>query len=266
MDSIVTPTDRYLCKDSSLYFISNFCKTLDEHDSKNGAKAFPTDWEIFKLICSDLDEALKSDRAPYEIAYPKSRQIMVSWGICAWLLWLCKYHNNQLAMIQSKKKEDSEYQLKRVKHMLAHLPDGIMQDSPLSSVKQRIDRVEFSNSSIIEAAPQGGDVVRSRTPTVLFMDEAAFQDEFEASYGAAKSCCKIIVMASSVNPGDFQRVVEDTDAEQPGEIGARAMRPPEWYGDSAGRPRGQGRNADDSEDSRVPFIRLEPPGRSWKIV
>ena len=61
----------------------------------------------------------------------------------------------------------------------------------------------YSNGSIIWGIPQGGDIVRSYTPSVIFLDEAAFQPEAESSYGAAKAAARKIIAASSAEPSWF---------------------------------------------------------------
>lgn len=62
------------------------------------------------------------------------------------------------------------------------------------------------------AIPQGGDVLRQHTASGLFIDEAAFQPDLEASIRAAQPMLKgggRIDCVSSAEPGYFQELCED---------------------------------------------------------
>ena len=62
------------------------------------------------------------------------------------------------------------------------------------------------------AIPPGGDVLRQHTASGLFIDEAAFQPDLEASIRAAQPMLNgggRVDCVSSANPGYFQELVED---------------------------------------------------------
>ncbi len=118
----------------------------------------------------------------------KSRQIIASWLCVAYLLWRAKFHPHQLLIVQSKKEEDAakfvylkEPQQARMSFMESRLPlwlqDGLFPASGpalgrgLKQPRQaRADygNLYFPNGSHVWAVPQGGDIVRSNTPSVLF--------------------------------------------------------------------------------------------------
>lgn len=61
------------------------------------------------------------------------------------------------------------------------------------------------------AIPQGGDVLRQRTASGLFIDEAAFQPDLAASIRAAQPMLKRggrIDCVSSAEPGYFEELCE----------------------------------------------------------
>jgi hypothetical protein len=64
-------------------------------------------------------------------------------------------------------------------------------------------KINFSNGSIVWGIPQGGDIVRSYTPSIVFLDEAAFQPEAQRAYTAAKAAARKIIAASSAEPSWF---------------------------------------------------------------
>ena len=117
------------CRRSAQYFIfdSKRLVTKDEHDAKDPVKAFPESTYLRSL----LDCLLVSGRlcAPESasfarttghslpwlhtlyasgmLAVEKSRQMMVTWLVCAYCLWRMKYYAHQLIMVQSKREEDA---------------------------------------------------------------------------------------------------------------------------------------------------------------
>ena len=160
----------------------------------------------------------------------KSRQIMASWLCCAYILWRAKFHAHQLCLVQSKKEEDAakfvyikEPQQARISFIESRLPewlsDGMFYRSEHTigrGVSRRSNRCEychlwFQNGSHIWAVPQGGDVVRSNTPSVLFSDEAGFQPDFGLAYQA---CLPAIrgggqgIFVSSAEISDFSTLIE----------------------------------------------------------
>jgi hypothetical protein len=70
--------------------------------------------------------------------------------------------------------------------------------------------VNFPNGSTVIAIPEGGSKIRSRVPSVLFSDEAAFQPEFGEAYKAALPAVNgggQAIFVSSAEVGEFQSVV-----------------------------------------------------------
>ena len=67
------------------------------------------------------------------------------------------------------------------------------------------------NGSHVWAIPEGGDIIRSQTPSVVCSDEAAFQPEFGSAVTAALPAIKgggQLIAVSSAEPGTFQELVE----------------------------------------------------------
>ena len=159
----------------------------------------------------------------------KSRQIMASWLCCAYILWRAKFYAHQLIIIQSKKEEDAakfvfqkEPQQARISFMESRLPQWLQADIFIRrdpgrgklSVRGRgadYGNLYFPNGSHIWAVPQGGDVIRSNTPSCLFSDECAFQPDFGAAYQAAMPALRgggQGIFVSSAEISDFSRLVE----------------------------------------------------------
>lgn len=228
------------CRRSAHYFIfdSRQLKTKDEHDLDRSVKPFPPEPYLRCVLDALLvsGRLLKPDKAIYLIEHgysrdwiaslyqtglffaEKSRQIMATWLTCAYILWRCKYHPHQLALVQSKRLDDSvnlvfnkEPRLARMSFMETSLP--LYLQSLVFPKAGAYGQLFFPNGSRAWAIPEGGDIIRSNTPSLVFSDEAAFQPEFGNSFTAALPAIKgggQYVGISSAEPGEFQALVEAT--------------------------------------------------------
>ena len=139
------------CRRSAQHFIfdSKRLVTKDEHDLKDPIKPFPQ----HPYLRSMLDALLVSGRLlhPENARYAleaghssewllglrssgiflveKSRQMMVTWIVCAYLLWRAKYNKHQLILVQSKREDDAanlvfvkEPHVARISFLESHLP------------------------------------------------------------------------------------------------------------------------------------------------
>lgn len=228
---------REQCRRSCQYFVfESGLVTKDEHDNLAPIKAFP-DVPYLRVALDALcvsGRVMKPEQAVHALAEgydrvwlealassgicacEKSRQVMMTWLCCAYLLWRAKYRDHQLILIQSKREEDAanlvfnkEPFVARMSFMEAHLP------AHLQTVKfpkgATFSHLYFPTGSHVWGIPEGADIIRSNTPSVIFSDEAAFQPEFGSSFTAALPCVKgggQYIAVSSANPGEFCELVE----------------------------------------------------------
>lgn len=230
------------CRRDAHYFVfdAKVLYTKDEHDSINPVKLFP-DVPYLRAV---LDCLLVSGRvmSPEDARYAtaaglslevliglhrsgicfieKSRDVMATLTCCAYLLWRARGFDHQLLLVQSRKEEDAanivfvkEPHIAKISFMEDHLPALLRKTAwPKSGA---YGRLYFDNGSQIWGIPEGGDVIRSNHPSVIFADEAAFQPEFGASYTAALPAVKgggQYIAISSANPGEFYELVKDRTA------------------------------------------------------
>jgi hypothetical protein len=145
---------------------------------------------------------------------PKSRQIMASWLFTALFLWDAQFHVGRYIYFQSKKEEDSDYLVRdRAGFMLRHQPPFLW---PVGFHPDRhityCSIICGNTNSVIKGIPEGGDQIRSKVPSGLLSDEAAFQPEFAEAFAAAKPCLDgggRITALSSANPGYFAELVNE---------------------------------------------------------
>jgi len=223
-------------RDAHWFIFGSGLKTKDEHDLEQPVKPMPDKLymraTLDTLLVSggllEVKDAIWAERAGFSQEWleacansglcfiEKSRQVMVSWLVCAYLLWRAKYRDHQLILVQSKKEDDAaalvfvkEPHFGRMSFMETHLPKHLQ--TVLFPRGGSYCRLFFPNSSQIWGIPEGGDIIRSQTPSVVFSDEAAFQPEFGNAYTAALPCIKgggQFIAASSANPGAFADIVE----------------------------------------------------------
>lgn len=225
-----------LCRRSAHYFIfdSGVVKTKDEHDLHNPSKTFPQTAYHRALLDMLLvsGRVIKPEDAYYLNDLPaewkqqlystgslfveKSRQVMATWITCAYLTWRARFKPHQLILVQSKKEEDAA--------MLVFTKDALTArmsfiEHNLPKYMQVLDfsrnasyaHLYYKNGSHVWGIPQGAEVIRSNTPSVLFSDEAAFQEAFDGAYTSAKPALMgggQMIAVSSANPGGFQSIVE----------------------------------------------------------
>jgi len=187
-------------------------KTKDEHDDDNPVKLFPEKPHINYLF-GQFYEAAESI-----FLIPKSRQIMLTWGCCAFALWLAKRYEHRLIFLQSKGERESaslvfdggktgkNWDQGRISFIETHLPWWLQS----RGVEASYGKLIFPNGSKIWGIPEGGDMIRSYTPSLVISDEAAFQPEFGDAYTAMLPLVKrggMLIAISSAEPGAFEVMV-----------------------------------------------------------
>lgn len=194
------------CKRDRLFWLSHFVKTIDEHDPINPIKPFPIKPYIPHLVKLYEQEQI--------LNVEKSRQVVASWFFSAMALHEIQFFDYRLALIISKKQEDAFALVHRVRSMYQFQPKWLKDLCPLDKpIKdQPQGHLMPKNGSHLQGLPQGADQVRSRTASVILIDEAAFQDELEQTLEACAPSIfgggKLVVF-SSANPGAFQKICEE---------------------------------------------------------
>ena len=163
-----------ICQDP-WYFISNFCWTLDEHDTANPYKKLPNK-EYVRL---SVEVWFENER----LLVPKSRQIMISWMMVLCHLWLGITRRGQLIFFQSKKEEDADKLIDRAWGVYQRLPEWVRKRVP--AVHSKCNLKFPGIDSKIQGIPEGEDQIRSNTASAIFSDESAFQPEFLSAFAAA---------------------------------------------------------------------------------
>jgi len=218
------------------FIFSGELKTKDEHDSVNPVKPVP-DHPYLRVIVDLMllgSRFIKVKGALYalEAGLPddflthiyrggillveKSRDLFITNIICCFCHWRAKYHRYQLILIQSKNEEDAanlvfnkEADKARLSFQEFHLPASFQTTDLKKSGSY--GHLHYPNGSHTRGIAQGGHIIRSEHPSMIVADEAAFQDEFGASFTAALPACQgggFYLAVSSAEPGEFQVLVD----------------------------------------------------------
>lgn len=225
------------CRRSCQHFVfSAGLMTKDEHDAHTPIKSVP-DEPYLRALLDDLlvsGRLVKPEAATAALAaghslywlqalassgillVEKSRQVMATWLCCAYILWRAKYLSHQLMLVQSKREDDAanlvfnkESFVARMSFMETHLPAHLR--TAVFPKAGSFSQLFFPTGSRVWGIPEGGEIIRSNTPSVIFSDEAAFQPEFGKAFTAALPCIKgggQFVGISTAEPGEFAALVE----------------------------------------------------------
>lgn len=224
------------CRRDCHYFVFRAVKTKDEHDRDSPEKHFPDELCLRATIDQYLVSAklLKPEEAKYALEtglsleflqhiyntgilfIEKSRHVMITWITCAYLLWRARAHPHQLIMVQSKREDDAaslvydkEPGQGRISFLELSLPEHLRQcEFPKAG---KYCHIYWPNGSHHWGIPEGGHIIRSHNPSVIFGDECAFQPEFEKAYTAALPAITHggqLICVSSAEPGSFQLLCE----------------------------------------------------------
>lgn len=183
------------CKRQPIYWVENFLSSIDEHSAITPIRKFPKR-EYIRII-------IKEFFANSRLFVAKSRQIFATWTFSALALYSAQFFSHQKVFIISKKQEDAFELIKRIRHLYMSQPTWLRALCPLARklVDQPQGYLYFANGSEIRGLPQGPDQIRSYTASLIMVDEAAFLDLLEDTYGACVPAIagggKLVVFSSA---------------------------------------------------------------------
>jgi hypothetical protein len=200
-----------LADDPEFYIFGGFVRTFDEHDTLNPRKPFPTT-PYLKLMLRFMHEGEEGD----VVAFVKSRQMKFTWLVAAYCSWTAKFHDQARVIWQSKKDQDACSVVYR--NNWYHSRIGFIERAQPKwlwsmGLKGTKGDLWYPNGAVISAIPQGPDMLRSYSASLVVSDECAFQPEFEPAYAAALPMAKgnpavagsggRIILLSTVRAGSF---------------------------------------------------------------
>jgi hypothetical protein len=185
------------CRTDGLFWL-RFVQTRDEAEA-DSRRPFPTELAYVRQIWKVLEQ----DQL---ICIAKSRQMAISWLLCAFCVWFARFHPDKLVLWQTQKAEDADAMVclpgvgetghaGRMQFIERHLPSW-MQMTP----RETEGSLSYPNGSTILALAGGANQVRGKTPSLLVSDEAAYQEEFRAVWKAVaptvQKAMKLVVVST----------------------------------------------------------------------
>jgi len=172
LDAAVKQEINRRCGEQGLFW-AKFVSTRDEADPEHSIKAFPLHEEYVRLLWQDW-----TDNQVCAVA--KSRQMFVSWTICAYAVHWARYRGNQAVYFQTQNWPDAVamvsrpegYVEGRMQFLETHQPEWLRQKAKFTE-----GMIQYPNGSIIQALSGGANQIRSKTPSLYIGDEFAFQED-----------------------------------------------------------------------------------------
>lgn len=187
------------------WFWLSFVKTRDEA-SEDSVKPFPR-LPYVQEIWRALDQGQKTTIA-------KSRQMLVSWLLCAYCVWYARFRANRYVVWQTQKGEDAEKMVcmpggdkdagyfARMQFIERTLPSWMRQRT-----KEGAGMIMYPNGSMIEAVAGGANQVRGKTASLIIEDEFAFQEESRGVWQAVaplvQKATKFVAVSTPNGPSNI---------------------------------------------------------------
>ena len=213
--------------DSGIWKWLRYVKTKDEHDNNNPVKAFPLEKDYINFLIVMMLAAFDPERedVPHMLAICKSRQILVTWTMVAFLEWMAWRRPYSEILYQTKKEDDALGAISkgredpdggRMAFIIRNLPLWLGDPAVQTGKGNNRGELIHLNSSRVIAAPQGADQVASHTASVFCSDEAALQEEFEGAYYTILPAVHgggAFLMASTAQASFYWRICEEGTEE-----------------------------------------------------
>ena len=146
-------------------------------------------------------ETLRAFIERREVLILKARQIGFSTLICTYVLWLAMFHPEQQIILLSRREDDAEDLLKRIKYAYDLLPEWVRARAPKVTTRT-LSEFGFANGSMIESHPSKSNPARGRTVNLIVADEWAFFENPEEAWASLEPTADIggqIIALSTAN-------------------------------------------------------------------
>lgn len=157
-----------------------------------------------KEYLKDLARALETEQM---VVIPKSRRVMASWILAAYAHWKVRFHKHTAVFFQSLTESKAAYIVdQRIKLIEDSLEPIFKREyEGLKTKTGLVGKLTFKDTgSFVQAIPQGDDVIRSYTPSLLICDEIDFMPEGHLAVNAAMStvekASQIVLITTSNGP------------------------------------------------------------------
>ncbi len=179
------------------------CRTFDPGSSE--PRSIP-EWEYINELTDAFDSHSR-------LMIVKSRQMMVTWIGCAFILYKALTDGPGIHLVLSKEERSAKELIDRIRFIYDFLPDSMKKDKLIA----RRDRIILPDlESKILCLPATAHAVRGLSPKTVLWDEMAFtnydEDIWTAVKPAVDSGGQFIGISTPNGPsGTFARLIHDSD-------------------------------------------------------
>lgn len=216
------PTDLHLAKFMVYESLADFkvflrwVKTKDEAEGW-GNRPYPTGMQYLDWLADSLQNR---EENPDPIWCIKSRRLMATWTWCAYILWRGIKNGATHSFIQSTKLENADFLVReRVGYIYDKLPYWFKYVAFGGKVEPYVKeaKIRLPNGALVWGFPQGPDVARQFTASIIFVDEAAEQDRFEEAVTAIMPLAEKkteVYFVSTARPTFFGKIISTEPASE----------------------------------------------------
>lgn len=179
-----------------LLWLTKYTQTEDKHWMAKGTQPVAPFPELSYFVT--LLQYLLSESTLFII---KSREMMTSWLVCAYVAWMCQWFPQILWVMQTDKEDKVVELVNYCRILWRRQPEWMQKRSPL--VVDNTTELRYGNGSQIIGVPKGENQVRLYHPYGYVSDESAFQPEFRQCFNAVRPVAKQIICVSSDEIGPF---------------------------------------------------------------
>lgn len=167
----------------------------------------PYNWEIVRFL---------ANRSLRHKAWPKSRQMQMTWELSAYYMWYAQFHPDTENLVVNKKEEDSAYivysakeQRGRIWTIYRNQPKWLRGRCPAEKSHNTVSWTH--NRSFIKGLPEGEEQLHQYQASNTWFDEAARSPRFkERFFGGAGPMSENVHVTSTPDEFDgFHFVVMD---------------------------------------------------------
>lgn len=186
------------CAKSSVYFTSNYGTMW----TKEGGA--PIDWELWEC---QKDALTQWEKTRLSIIL-KTRQLGMSWTVCAYALWKILFTDNAHCYMQSIGRIEVAEQTARIKFIYNNLPDWMRQRVEMGGRgrKDNDSLTEFANGSALHAVATTKRAGHGAAPTLYILDEFARNEHAVMGWRAVKPSLaargQVIVISTANGKGN----------------------------------------------------------------
>ena len=161
------------CAQDPVYFMKKFYMIQHPQRGRQLFDLYPFQEKVLRLFQKYPDSIIN-----------KSRQLGISTLVSAYSLWLMLFNKDKNVLVIATKQDTAKNMVTKVRFAYDNLPVWL-KIGATATENNRLS-LRLTNGSQIKAVSAAGDSGRSEAVSLLIIDEAAFIDNIETIYTAAK--------------------------------------------------------------------------------